>query len=181
MRPLFPLVGTCARGWRPELGNYPTNGGDILKPMPDTSIRAILAANLAALMRYAGDHQRESEELGALSSQVGLESVSGVSNSTISRYLRQEVAAKIDDIHRLAVAYGLHGWQLLFPSLDPANPPVVPYTATERELYKVLKAGVEVIARRGELDVSQESESGAVRDGRGHRKVSSKVKKRHKA
>lgn len=129
-------------------------------------------------MASAADHP----ETQNLATQVGLEAASGVSNSTISRYLRQEVAAKIDDIHRLAVAYGLHGWQLLFPNLDPANPPVVPYTAAEQELYKVLKAGAEVIARRrGELDEPEVPEAGAVRDGRASRKVSSKGPKRHKA
>jgi len=145
--------------------------------MPGNSLRTVLAANLAALMAHASDHKD-----ARLSNQVGLESASGVSNSTISRYLRQEVAAKIDDVQRLAVAYGLQGWQLLFPNLDPANPPVVPYTATEMELYKVLKAGAEVIARREKVDDGpQEEEASAVRDGRASRPVPSKSKKRSKA
>jgi hypothetical protein len=157
--------------------------------MIDDELRGVLARNLLALLNHAKDHEQTDDNGIPLSTALGLERSSGVGNSTISRWLKQEVAAKIDDVHRVALAYGLQGWQLLFPNLDPANPPVVPYTAAEMELYKVLKAGAEVIARQEGLPHhAAEGEVGEIRSSRPDSTVSSKIAapapkaaKRHKA
>ena len=127
-------------------------------------------------MDYARDHASRSDDGCPLWTAVGLEAACGVSNSTISRWLKREVAAKLDDLERAAAAYGLHAWQMLYPQLDPANPPMVPYSPAELELYEVLKAGVEVITRSNrelpENEVAREAR--LLRDDRPGREVSSK-------
>lgn len=47
----------------------------------------------------------------------------GVSNGTLDRTRRAASAINVDDLARIAGAFGLEAWQLLVPDLDPAAPP----------------------------------------------------------
>lgn len=94
--------------------------------------RVVLAINLRALMA-SGRGPR---------SQNGLREKAGVAQATIGRILSARGEnARIETVERLARAYGLEGWQLMIPGMDPANPPVLqPITKEERALYDRLKA-----------------------------------------
>ena len=63
----------------------------------------------------------------------------GVSNGSIGRITKAQVAADLDTIQAIAAACGLQVWQLLAPDLDPKNPHVITdLTPSERALYKKL-------------------------------------------
>lgn len=138
--------------------------------MPHINPGATLARNLLALMEYARDRK------SGPSNGVELQAASGVSDSTISRWLKQGVSPRLDDLHKVAKAYELQTWQLLYPKLDPANPPAVPDTSSvQQELIEILKAGAELIAKQGLVAHASEGEIRAIRSGRADREVSSKV------
>lgn len=71
-----------------------------------TRPRDILAANLQALMRERGK------------SFAQLRAASGVSNGTLDRIRRAEVATRVDELAPLARALGVQPWQLLVPRVD---------------------------------------------------------------
>lgn len=93
--------------------------------------RDVLRQNLKALLQ--SDH--------GPNSQSELFRKSGVAQATIGRILSAKGEnARIETIDRLAAAFGLQGWQLMVPGMDPANPPVlVPISKAERALYESLK------------------------------------------
>ena len=100
--------------------------------------RAVLAINLKALMKIKGGPN----------SQSALGKKSGVAQATIGRILNEESAASIETVDDLARAYGLEGWQLLVPGMDPTNAPVLmAATPAEKALYDRLKAAVADIAK----------------------------------
>lgn len=120
-------------------------------------IRAILAANVAALMRYAADRQT-----GEPVSRNALARASGLSRTTIQRVVNaDESAAAIDTVCAIAAAYKLHAWQLLVPGLDPSNPPVILITDTERQLHERLRQ----VAREFERHLAAEPASQGAPEG----------------
>ena len=103
----------------------------------DFKPEAVLAQNLRALL---------SSKTGP-TSQMALGKKSGVSQATIGRIDRQEVAAGIDTIAAIAKAYSLEPWQLMVPGMVPNNPPVLePVSAREKLLYERLRAAALEIA-----------------------------------
>jgi hypothetical protein len=70
-----------------------------------------------------------------------------VSNGTLDRMRRATAAARIDQVELVAKAFGLEAWQLMVPSLEPRNPPVLAAaTEAERALYaKMLLAAEEIV------------------------------------
>jgi transcriptional regulator with XRE-family HTH domain len=103
----------------------------------DFTPKVVLAQNLRALMN---------SRLGP-TTQMALAKKSGVSQATIGRIDRQEVAASVDTVAALANAYSLEPWQLLVPGMVPNNPPVlVPVSAREKALYDRLRAAALEIA-----------------------------------
>jgi hypothetical protein len=68
--------------------------------------RDILSANLRALMRQHPD----------LNTLPKITARSGVSNGTLDRIRRAETACRIDELAKLARAFGVQPWQLLVPS-----------------------------------------------------------------
>ena len=97
--------------------------------------RAVLRQNLKALMAATKDGPK---------TQGALFRKSGVAQATIGRILTGKGEnARIETVDRLANAYGLQGWQLMVPGMDPSNPPVlVPVSKAERALYDGLKAAM---------------------------------------
>lgn len=82
--------------------------------------RQVLAANLAALM----------------STRKGLASLNDVENeamrkghpigrSTVDRAKKGKTAINLDNLEAIARAFDLEAWQLLVPSFNPTNPPVL--------------------------------------------------------
>lgn len=93
------------------------------------SSQEILAKNLRALMN---DNQH---------SENDLHKKTGMSQSTIGRVLKGEIATKIDTVDQLARVYGLNSWQILIENLDVKNPPLLQsISSKEIEFYKRIKA-----------------------------------------
>ncbi|CAB4145114.1 HTH_XRE domain containing protein [uncultured Caudovirales phage] len=99
-------------------------------------LKQILAVNLHALMRR--------QKL----TQMGLKAKSGIAQATIGRVLRKETAADLDTLQALAKATGVSPWQLLIPNLDPTNPPPLPPSEHERDLYERLRSAAELIVQK---------------------------------
>jgi transcriptional regulator with XRE-family HTH domain len=82
------------------------------------SARNVLAENLKVLMEW-------SARKGGIGTQQGLAAASGIGQSSASRILKGEQSVSMNMLESIAAAYGLRGWQLLVPNLDPSNPPVM--------------------------------------------------------
>ncbi len=103
--------------------------------------RDVLAQNLRSLMASHAD----------LASQSALHKKSRVAQATIGRILRDGGEnARIETVEKLARAFGLEGWQMLVPGMEPTNPPVLqPVTRAERQLYEKLRMVAQDIAKYG--------------------------------
>lgn len=125
------------------LGIGPTNG------IPDNGhvdVWTTIRTNLIALMTAARDR-----EINRPATVLDLEAASGVGKSTIYRILDPGAvnATGIDNLAKIAEAYGLATWQLLVPHLDPREPPKV-LTIEEREeiaVMRVVYQQVQAVAR----------------------------------
>lgn len=104
--------------------------------MDGMDIKEVLAANLRALMA----HRKIS--------QMALADKSGVSQSTIGRWLKMEVAATVEGLHAVASHLGCQTWQLLVPGLEADSLPALkPITAEERALYEKIRAAAQDLAK----------------------------------
>lgn len=94
--------------------------------MADTKM--VIAQNLKNLMAH---RQITQMELGKRA---------GVTQSTIGRLLRAEVAASTDTLDAVAKFFDLEAWQMCIPNLDPANPPLIAtISENERRFYESIK------------------------------------------
>lgn len=59
----------------------------------------------------------------------------------VQRALNRSTSARLDTIETISKAAGLAPWQILFPKLDPSNPPVFAMTQEESDLYGRMKEG----------------------------------------
>lgn len=110
-------------------------------------VKQIVASNLRALLAYAAAHKLPYADAKSLARKAG------IAGSTVGHILRGENATTIDTLQALADVYGLTAWALLIPDLDPSNPPVVPYTDTERALYwRIQQVAKELTQTRGDTD-----------------------------
>jgi transcriptional regulator with XRE-family HTH domain len=177
MPSLFPIAGLRASQDAPDTGNHPTNGERTLVAhmFDDSSVtheaRRLLRENLRALLDYYAAHPQAERPKSA----VELEGLSGVSNSALSRYAPNlgtpTAAANIDHLARIAAAYNIPLWQLLYPSLDPARPPVVRTPEMEAKNRLILEAAMELL-HRGGVDVGDiQGDEGPDRGGPNYREV----------
>ncbi len=90
---------------------------------------AVLWANVRQLMI----HKYGKENLTRLSRE------SGCGPGTMTRIKEQKTSVGLDVLGKISEVFGLCSWQLLTPDLDPANPPVIWLTRSERDLYTRLK------------------------------------------
>lgn len=81
-----------------------------------------------------------------LPTQKAVAKRSGMDQTTVGRILNCKHSPTLKQIDGLADAFGLLPWQLLVPSLDATNPPVVVLTSEERQLYDRLTTAAESIA-----------------------------------
>ncbi len=93
---------------------------DKMKSM--NSSRKILADNIKALI------EREPVSVRAWALRHGLE------QKAIDRIIKEENAASIDTLDKIAEALGLMTWQLLIADLDIANAPQLAVSETELKL-----------------------------------------------
>ncbi len=104
---------------------YPDRMG---KPPP---IRAVLAANLRALMSRQHPEMTE-HELARLAKRHGGE----LSQSTVHRMLHGQTSCGVDHLATLAMVFELEPWQLLVPDLDPTDPPVLASVSKRLEAFQ---------------------------------------------
>lgn len=171
MPEVFPIRGIVSRGKLPAFGNFPTSGMATIERMSDTDPRAILAANLQRLLTHAKE-RRKARRKGGPATAVELEEKAGIGDSTISRYRRQGAAANIDDLAKIALAYDLQPWELLYPNLDPAAPPATRPAAIG--VNDVLKAAHDLYVRQGGANVTGRDD-GADAGDHAHRVVPGKL------
>jgi transcriptional regulator with XRE-family HTH domain len=76
---------------------------------------SILAANLAALMAASKE----------LTSQGKVGKRAGIDQRTVGRIRNQENPPTLEQVSKLAKAFGLEVWQLFVPGLNPSNPPML--------------------------------------------------------
>jgi hypothetical protein len=150
MPQVFPFAGKDATTYFPVSGIRPTSG----HPQNwAVDIAQTVRSNLAAVLRAA----KEGEITGP-SGVLALEAVSGIGKSTIYRILDSEGAndTSIGTLEKLAEPYGLQGWQLLAPRLDPRDPPAL-LSAKDREEIAIMRIVFQQVQRvsqgRGEPDI----------------------------
>ena len=91
-----------------------------------SDVKLIVAENVRRLLRFASEAPRRASLPATL---LALERASGVDRKTIRRTINAESAIGVDNLARIAHAFGLDSWQLLVPGLDPANAPRIAMTA----------------------------------------------------
>jgi hypothetical protein len=139
----------------PGIGDQLTSGVATIKAV-ENDPRQILAANLEKLLAYSKEERKKRHKHGPTTA-VELEKSSGVGDSTISRYRKKEAAANIDDLARIALAYDLQPWELLYPKFEPAAPPA---TRPAASVNDVLKAAHDLYVRQGGVNVRGPDETG---------------------
>ena len=84
-----------------------------------------LWANVLALMidRYGKENM------------LRLSKDAGIAIGSVQRMRDENTSIGINIVAKVANAFGLQPWQLLFPELDPKNPPALCITEAERKLY----------------------------------------------
>lgn len=123
---------------------YPVNGCNLNLPQPVGALpysfgmpdsKQILWENVSTLMV----HHWGKENLSELSrkAKVGL--------ATCDRIKKRETSVGTDVLEKIADVFGLQAWHLLTPNLDPANPPVIWLTKTERDLYENMRSAARML------------------------------------
>ena len=143
--------------------------------MEEFDPRYILATNLKALLAYAGEvGEGPSNGVELQRATEARHPGAGVSDSTISRYIHREASANLDHLRKIAEAFDLCVWQLMYPGLEPGNVPVLRKSPAEKELYELLRAGMKLLTTPGAVDAVEAGTNGAGADDSHHRAVSSK-------
>ncbi len=101
-------------------------------PLLDT-----LAANLAALMAAHAD----------LGSQSAVAKRAGMDQRTVGRILHRQHSPTLVQLEKLARAFSLAPWQLLMPRYDPADPPTLVLSNSERDAWTSIRIAAESIAK----------------------------------
>lgn len=93
------------------------------------NLRRILATNLKALKL---EHKLSQTKIAKMTNGA-------MDQTTVGRIERADIATTVDMIEALAEAFDLEPWQLLSPTFDPKNPPILrERSKEERELWKKL-------------------------------------------
>lgn len=119
----------------PMRGIEPTNG---IPHDGDMDTDEIVRANLQALL----DSARDYPAFGHPATVLELEALSGIGKSTIYRMLKvnpsddERPNTTIDSLTKIAQAYGVPVWHLLYPGYVPAHPP---HVLTPEERLRIAK------------------------------------------
>lgn len=162
-----------------NFARLPTNGSpDYHQEMPAygqfLDEKQIVAANLERLQDYALDHPETGWPANKkalarwLDTEHKAHGTVKINRATVQRMMKAETAAAVDTLGAVARAYGLLAWQLLIPDLDPANPPVVSVTETERRLWQRMHDVADQFRAMNEEE-AQHAAQAARRPPRAHR------------
>lgn len=134
----------------------------------EPAAEATLAANLTALQAYyrAKNKTRDVNGKPRPASDKALAEATGVSRKTLQAGREGSRPLGVDNIQKIARAYGLHVYQMLIPGLEPDNPATVPVTVEEKEMLIGVKEAMKRIKIR-EDDLGKASGSRGVAVG-GH-------------
>lgn len=125
------IIGDVAARKIEKAANKPTNWLDIDKFMPvHEEVQDVDFGEIGELASW--NLKRWMSENRNLSSQQRLAEESGVSQSTINRFLNNEASISITNLAALAEPFGRHAYELLLPPDDPA---AIEY---DRARYKLL-------------------------------------------
>lgn len=102
--------------------------------MSITSLR--LSENLRAVIAHAGHKSQRSWSLARR-----------IDPKVTDRVLSGSHSATLETLDKLAAAADIDVWQLLYPGLDPSNPPVAVMSETERRLYERLHKAASDLAQ----------------------------------
>lgn len=99
--------------------------------------KLVFADNVEALMldRYGKINK----------SQLAKDACTPIAN--VQRILDRNTSVGLNVVAKIAAAFDLLPWQMLFPDLDPKNPPVLCITAAERQLYSRFQIAAEQVAQ----------------------------------
>lgn len=107
-------------------------------------MRSVLSDNLQKLMsadKRFKDLENETQQYKALAKE------SGVSYSTIQRFMKKQTGASLDNIESVAGVFDLSVYQLMIPELDVANPQIVQGASkSEEKAYRRWKQSAPVAA-----------------------------------
>jgi transcriptional regulator with XRE-family HTH domain len=125
-------------------------------------LREIIARNVQALIDAQADAN------GSLTTSRAIARAAGVSHSTVQRVVGQRPEAKwpsIDNIDRVARAFGFSAYQLLIEDFDPADPPLVMSPAVRRELreLRLMRQSLEALAHGERPDGNPGTAGGGAR------------------
>jgi transcriptional regulator with XRE-family HTH domain len=101
-------------------------------PLLDT-----LAANLRALMAATPE----------LHSQTAVAKRSGMDQRTVGRILNREHSPTLVQLEKPERAFGVAPWQLMMPRYDPADPPTLVLSTSERDAWTAIRVAAESIAK----------------------------------
>lgn len=98
---------------------------EVRKP-PEPKAEATLAENLTALHSYYRVRNKAKDQAGPArpASDKALAEATGIARKTIEAARRGTRPLQIDNIQKIARAYGLEVHHLLAPGLDPSKPPI---------------------------------------------------------
>ena len=121
-----------------------------------------LGRNLTALQdHYRVRNKLKDPELAPRpASDKALSEATGISRKTIQAAREASRALGIDNVQKIARAYGLHAYQLLVPGLEPDNPATVPVTEEEKEMMRGVKDSMAKLRARG-ISIGQGTRPGA--------------------
>jgi hypothetical protein len=115
-----------------KLNQPPRLGVYTLATMSSLDTRQVLWTNVRTLMH----HHWQREDLGRLAK------LAKIGPATCTRIKQQETSVGVEIVDKIAEVFGLNTWQLLVPSLDPANPPMLVLNSTERLVYRKIMDAV---------------------------------------
>lgn len=147
-------------GARTSPNSVPSVGYSQGVPTPPTRIDVAqtLADNVQKLL---DDAAARGKTYGTMK---GLAKRAGIGATTIRRILDKDGSPRVDNVDAIARVFGLQAYQLLLPDWPVSNPPVIPYTETEKRLYRGVAAMAKELALPGgahEHDESPDSDPAA--------------------
>jgi transcriptional regulator with XRE-family HTH domain len=120
----------------------------------DAGLRAVVAANLSALMRES----RTLKTIEAVESRTA-ETGSKVGKSTVGRLKNGETPITLDKLAALAKAFGVEPWQFLRPNSATAGPPPDQWSRHAQELARLCDEELAPEDRAGLLSIAISSVS----------------------
>lgn len=133
----FGHEGTIGKLALPRKAFLPAAWEDDRRVDTPSSLARTLARNLDALMKAHAD----------MRSQAAVARRAGIDQRTVGRILHTKHAPTLQQIDKLASAFGMPAWQLLLPGFDPSDPPSRVLTAAQNDAWLTVRVAAETLAK----------------------------------